>query len=1248
MNLRSEPDVNYVWIGPPASKVKNQDIAAPIQMAELKKNVTFWCLREHQADYEAILKPKGIKVSPIEELGEIKHPNPAIQSAINKFKIMQKILLQPSRNTIRDRVTLKNATSLLLMLLKGGYYFDTNVEPTTNEPFNLPAYDTFKYPYLRNCMISEPGRFIIYNVGEVWALYAPNPEFCAPKLTENLASMFEYFFDNWNDQESLFLTKRDSEEYHNKMGEIIVKAVEKFSGADHHWTLEWKPEWNERNTEIEVEELRVKKKYHRTHVKQKNLEEKKEHNVLNLEEILVEDVDIEEKSSDEYINVLERGTLHNQSLPFLKGLIKLAKKNAEVRSALSNYLVQRYYKSIEQDSPNGLYHLIDTFYYSKRPIIFDLFEMAKNDNEFKKNFLKSLTLSHKTYSYGQYINHTTLAELIRVIYLYYSDKANIIKKIIDLSADEPEIQFNIYKELINSLGWVLQNTPEYLSRMLTLFAKDNELQLLMYKELSRLRFFTPENFTKFPGLQDLKNNLGPQEAIKNLLSKLERSDRFNDFMTKDDQSLIYIDSVEIGHPESLIVVKKEGGYDIYELLHDFNDDGTKNSIKLGSGWVGVVQRGRNVLTGEPVAIKKIPSMGDGLALRSATTACEFASELKETPNVTKLYGFGHSCDEKSWSTAENNSFYQVMEYHPKTLSNVVRYNISKEDKIKWLKQAVSICKIFSEQGIAHPDYQAKNILLDKKDNLVVCDLDVMYRTDDGPPHPRSYYITSVLNWLYAKQLSMQQNIDLAGSISTIYNRDRSFNDIFDEKEFHLIPDQATLQTKLNNFAREVDNLCWELYFDSTKKDQHFLTLENMCEAIIEECENLSINKLPNFVTKEPEVTKPYSTTDIFLADMDYHFNELKNALESKNMDKAQELDQQIAALIRSDDFYDLSPEIINKLRDQAKDYHLNLKKLETEIKRHTAYEPTRHFSAGLYNAGNTFFSKVKGPQGKLFQWYEFDKVIECKDNVAILDDSKGFTVLRLVDQSGILLKSIEINDKVNNLISFPSGDIGIIGETNIHIYDQEFKIVRQFSTPSTFSKESLYKGLADGSIANFNPGFNDVEILKIWKEADPQLLSFPINNPTAVHTTLDGNLLVTENFGRIHMVSGYEYGNPRSENSMELGIQVESMSFLSNDEVAAIKKDCHPPKIVVFNNTKQTEIPIEDFKQITTIATLKNGFLAIGDKNAGMIKIYEWREGNLINKAQIKTNFKSECAFKDICEKHLTTLKPTEEPSIRA
>lgn len=256
MEVRREPPINYVWIGPPA-KAKGQDIDGPIQLAELKKEVKFWCLREHLSAYESTLKPKGITVYAIEELFEQKHPDPQIQKMIDQYHIMVQVLLQKKRNTIRDRVTLNNATSLLILLLQGGYFFDTNVglaDPT--KPCSLPNYDTFKYPFL----INNPRRSGIYSgtyydVAEVWALYAPEPSL---KMTENLRLMFDSFYNMWKQAELTYFNYRDSEAYHNKMGEIIVKAVSALP-SDQAWVLDYKGEWETTEEGIILDPLNFKK-----------------------------------------------------------------------------------------------------------------------------------------------------------------------------------------------------------------------------------------------------------------------------------------------------------------------------------------------------------------------------------------------------------------------------------------------------------------------------------------------------------------------------------------------------------------------------------------------------------------------------------------------------------------------------------------------------------------------------------------------------------------------------------------------------------------------------------------------------------------------------------------------------------------------------------------------------------------------------------------------------------------------------
>lgn len=160
--IQPERNINYLWIGPPAqgnlSIVAGHDIAGPIEMAknlgtqdtsnEDNQSIRFWCLEEYVEFYKEEFQTRGtpsIEVRAVEKLLREEADGPLSQQA--KFLQKHVSLLKESENSNNlkditiDRVAIKDGFSLFLLLSQAGYFFDTNVFPTTNKRVSLPGSD---------------------------------------------------------------------------------------------------------------------------------------------------------------------------------------------------------------------------------------------------------------------------------------------------------------------------------------------------------------------------------------------------------------------------------------------------------------------------------------------------------------------------------------------------------------------------------------------------------------------------------------------------------------------------------------------------------------------------------------------------------------------------------------------------------------------------------------------------------------------------------------------------------------------------------------------------------------------------------------------------------------------------------------------------------------------------------------------------------------------------------------------------
>lgn len=230
----SFPDINYLWIGPPATdkeKLKNgMDVNGPIQMAQKNKDnkIKFWCLKEYAAHYENEFKGKNIEVCAVENLLEQKFDDVGKAAAVKKVAEIIAEHLKEGRNKIRDRVMIKNAVSILLLRLYGGYVMDTNNMPANSvETLSLPAYAGFKFPLVE--ITSGSGRNTTTRLtAEIWRLFSLLDDEVTKKI-------FDRFISNWEAFNKMFQDKKLLENFvgldeydinsHDIMANTLIEAI---------------------------------------------------------------------------------------------------------------------------------------------------------------------------------------------------------------------------------------------------------------------------------------------------------------------------------------------------------------------------------------------------------------------------------------------------------------------------------------------------------------------------------------------------------------------------------------------------------------------------------------------------------------------------------------------------------------------------------------------------------------------------------------------------------------------------------------------------------------------------------------------------------------------------------------------------------------------------------------------------------------------------------------------------------------
>lgn len=248
------PTIHYTWVGPPNNPgigVPGHDVAGPISMAKANKHnpIIFWCLFEHLDHYKKKFeKHPNIQVRSIEHHIEKELTNYEEQ-ADQLIDIMQKCLNEKkNRNTIRDRVTVKEAFSLFLLCTQAGYVLDTNIIPI-EESIALPAYTNLKAPAFKE-QSQDIADF------ETWMLYSPAPG------NEAVITILSNYYLSWRNAEKHYRSHGADRAFYDLIGCAlsIAIAAEYYNEKINLWIV---PDIE--NNFVLVKELNLIKIYSNTH-----------------------------------------------------------------------------------------------------------------------------------------------------------------------------------------------------------------------------------------------------------------------------------------------------------------------------------------------------------------------------------------------------------------------------------------------------------------------------------------------------------------------------------------------------------------------------------------------------------------------------------------------------------------------------------------------------------------------------------------------------------------------------------------------------------------------------------------------------------------------------------------------------------------------------------------------------------------------------------------------------------------------
>ena len=190
-----DASLNYIWVGPPKSKVGGElasDVAKVVEMAKQVKNpISFYCLDEHAEEYKELFKSLGIENVTVEPINayfdSVSKQNPSLRKQVSQMKAMKKRLISPSRNQIIDRVSFKDAFVLFLLASKGGYTLDTNISLDQQKLQGLDGDSLYTFPSYDKIKVPHDSAYY----PEVWLMYSPPHSLTAQRMLDYYLAKFD-------------------------------------------------------------------------------------------------------------------------------------------------------------------------------------------------------------------------------------------------------------------------------------------------------------------------------------------------------------------------------------------------------------------------------------------------------------------------------------------------------------------------------------------------------------------------------------------------------------------------------------------------------------------------------------------------------------------------------------------------------------------------------------------------------------------------------------------------------------------------------------------------------------------------------------------------------------------------------------------------------------------------------------------------------------------------------------------------
>ena len=213
--------INFVWIGEPKFDKGGQDVLGPESFdlnfkkfpQDMPNSIVFWCQACCVERYDAFFKSKGVTI----EVKSIEHYLETCQIERENAAFIQqeytKIILDPARNKIIDRVYFKDMFFNFILATQGNYVLDTNMVADPDRATILPDYPVFMFCILVNPETIQPID------SEVWMQYAPPHDL---KRAQACLNTYIHLYQETTEQ---FAGKYYDTFYHNSVGHIALSAL---------------------------------------------------------------------------------------------------------------------------------------------------------------------------------------------------------------------------------------------------------------------------------------------------------------------------------------------------------------------------------------------------------------------------------------------------------------------------------------------------------------------------------------------------------------------------------------------------------------------------------------------------------------------------------------------------------------------------------------------------------------------------------------------------------------------------------------------------------------------------------------------------------------------------------------------------------------------------------------------------------------------------------------------------------------